>query len=94
MTPTVDRALVWFRRDLRADDHAALHHALRLARQVWCLFIFDRDILDPLLAQGIVADRRVDFIHASLVELDADLAALGRSHGVAGVGLLVRHGLA
>ena len=36
----------------------------------------------------------MDFIHASLVELDADLAALGRSHGVAGVGLLVRHGLA
>ena len=94
MTQTVDRSLVWFRRDLRADDHAALHHALRLARQVWCVFVFDRDILDPLGAQGIVADRRVDFIHASVVELDAELAALGRSHGVAAVGLLVRHGRA
>ena len=94
MSPTVERALVWFRRDLRADDHAALHSALGLARQVWCVFVFDRDILDPLLAQGIVADRRVDFIHASVVELDADLAALGHSHGQAGVGLLVRHGQA
>ncbi len=94
MSPTVSRALVWFRRDLRADDHAALHQALRRAHQVWCVFVFDRDILDPLLAQGGVADRRVDFIHASVLELDADLAALGRRHGVAGVGLMVRHGRA
>ena len=27
----VDRTLVWFRRDLRLDDHAALHRALRHA---------------------------------------------------------------
>ncbi|MEY3475436.1 MAG: hypothetical protein RL087_1894, partial [Pseudomonadota bacterium] len=31
----VSGALVWLRRDLRADDHAALHHALRTARRVW-----------------------------------------------------------
>lgn len=37
----VDRALVWLRRDLRVDDHAALHRALRQARQVWCVFILD-----------------------------------------------------
>ena len=29
MDKALDRALVWFRRDLRADDHAALYHALR-----------------------------------------------------------------
>ena len=69
----LDRALVWFRRDLRADDHAALYHALRAARQVWCAFVFDRDILDPLPR----ADRRVEFIHDSLVGLDAQLRALG-----------------
>jgi len=84
----LDRALVWMRRDLRADDHAALYHALRAARQVWCAFVFDRDILDPLPR----ADRRVEFIRDSLVGLDAALCALGASHGVEGVGLIVRHG--
>ncbi|HAJ47837.1 MAG TPA: deoxyribodipyrimidine photolyase [Alphaproteobacteria bacterium] len=88
----VDRALVWLRRDLRADDHAALYHALRSARRVWCAFVFDRDILDALLARGLAADRRVEFIHDSLVQLDEALAALGRANGHDGVRLLVRHG--
>jgi len=86
----IDRALVWMRRDLRVDDHAALYHALRAARRVWCVFVFDRDILDPLPR----ADRRVEFIRDSLVGLDAELRALGASHGIEGVGLLVRHGRA
>ncbi|MGD9834579.1 MAG: deoxyribodipyrimidine photo-lyase [Piscinibacter sp.] len=88
----LDAALVWFRRDLRAYDHAALYHALRSARQVWCAFVFDRDILDALLARGLSADRRVEFIHDSLEQLDEALTALGRAHGHDGVRLLVRHG--
>ena len=86
----LDRALVWLRRDLRTDDHAALHHALLAARQVWCMFVFDRAILDPLPR----ADRRVEFIRDSLVGVDAELRALGAAHGVEGVGLIVRHGQA
>ncbi len=86
----MDRALVWLRRDLRVDDHAALYHALRAARQVWCVFVFDRDILDALPRQ----DRRVEFIRDSLVGVDAELAALAASHGVEGVGLIVRRGTA
>ncbi len=86
--PTVSSALVWFRRDLRADDHAALYHALKAARQVWCAFVFDSTILDALPR----ADRRVEFIRDSLVDLDSQLRALGLSHGVIGVGLIVRHG--
>jgi deoxyribodipyrimidine photo-lyase len=86
--PAIDRALVWFRRDLRADDQAALYHALKAARQVWCTFVFDAPILDALPR----ADRRVAFIRDSLVDLDAQLRALGLSHGVDGVGLVVRHG--
>jgi deoxyribodipyrimidine photo-lyase len=82
------RALVWLRRDLRADDHAALHHALTQARQVWCAFVFDRDILDALPR----ADRRVEFIRDSLVGVDAELRALAASHGIEGAGLIVRHG--
>ncbi|GAB4471783.1 MAG: deoxyribodipyrimidine photo-lyase [Burkholderiaceae bacterium] len=83
----MDSALVWFRRDLRAYDHAALYHALRQARRVYCAFVFDRAILDPLLAEGLAADRRVEFIRAALVELDAAL----RDRGGA---LIVRHGFA
>ena len=79
---TLDSALVWFRRDLRIADHAALHHALKAARRVYCVFVFDREILDALPSR---ADRRVEFIHACLVELDAAL----RKHGGA---LIVLHG--
>lgn len=79
--------MAWFRRDLRADDHAALYHALRAARQVWCVFVFDRDILDALPKR----DRRVEFIRDSLLGLDAQLRALGSAHGIEGVGLIVRH---
>jgi deoxyribodipyrimidine photo-lyase len=74
-------ALVWFRRDLRAFDHAALHHALRAGGPVHCAFVFDTAILAPLPKD----DRRVAFIHASLAELAAELEALG-GH------LLVLHG--
>ena len=97
---TVDSALVWLRRDLRTDDHAALHHALRAARKVWCCFVFDTAILDALPGQqrgaagATRADRRVEFIRDSLVGVDAELRALAAAHGVEGVGLIVRHGLA
>ena len=83
MTTNYDTALVWFRRDLRNFDHAALHHALANCKRVYCAFIFDKDILDPLLEYGTL-DRRVAFIHDSLTELDA---ALRQDGG----GLIVRH---
>ena len=92
MNKSLDAALVWFRRDLRAGDHAALYHALRAARRVWCLFVFDRDLLDPLLQLGAKADRRVEFIHDSVVALDTDLRALAAGCDAPGSGLIVRHG--
>ena len=73
MSNTTGRALVWFRRDLRVDDHAALHHALRAADAVFCAFVFDRTILAPLPR----ADRRVEFICQSLAALDAALESRG-----------------
>jgi deoxyribodipyrimidine photo-lyase len=66
MQNSLDRALVWLRRDLRAHDNAALYHALKAARPVWCAFVFDNDILEALPRR----DRQVEFIHDSLVELD------------------------
>jgi deoxyribodipyrimidine photo-lyase len=80
--PEYDRALVWFRRDLRDFDHAALYHALRRSRGVTCVFVFDREILDRLPDR---ADRRVEFIRAGVAELQRALAASGG-------GLLIRHG--
>ncbi len=87
MAPTFSSGLVWFRRDLRVDDQAALYHALRQCAQVHCVFVFDREILDPLPR----ADRRVEFIRESLVPLDEGLRDLsGQPHG----GLIVRHAVA
>ncbi|WP_265945189.1 cryptochrome/photolyase family protein [Dechloromonas sp. A34] len=79
-----EKALVWFRRDLRDHDHAALSAALGEAQQVYCAFVFDREILDALLNRQ---DRRVHFIRESLVELDTALRARGG-------GLIVRQGRA
>jgi len=81
---SIDSALVWFRRDLRDHDHAALSAALQAAGRVHCAFVFDTDILDALPSRR---DRRVHFIRESLVELDTALRARGG-------GLIVRHGRA
>src|SRR5882762_5086571 len=94
MEKPLDSALVWFRRDLRTRDHAALYHALTSARKVYCAFILDRDILDPLLERGLRADRRVEFIVDSLVELDTQLRALTLCPDGGSGGLIVRHSAA
>jgi deoxyribodipyrimidine photo-lyase len=83
MPSTFDTALVWFRRDLRNFDHAALSHALQRSRKVYGVFIFDTAILDSLPSH----DRRVEFIHASVLELDEALRAQGGA-------LIVRHAAA
>jgi len=94
MEKPLDSALVWFRRDLRTKDHAALYHALTSARKVFCAFVLDRDILDPLLERGLKADRRVEFIVDSLAELDAQLQALTHCPDGGHGGLIVKHAVA
>lgn len=69
-----ETALVWFRRDLRDHDHAALYHALMDARQVHCVFVFDTEILDALMERR---DRRVEFIWLSVKELAQALEDMG-----------------
>ncbi len=80
----MNKALVWFRRDLRDFDHAALYHALKQNEEVYCVFVFDSDILDALTQRQ---DRRVEFIWESVRELKAELQCRGGD-------LLVRHGQA
>ena len=87
MQKEFDPGLVWFRRDLRTHDNAALSAALQRCGMVHCVFVFDRSILDDLPR----ADRRVEFIRESLVELDASLRALA---GKPMAGLIVQHGFA
>jgi deoxyribodipyrimidine photo-lyase len=46
---------------------------LKQSRQVYCVLVFDRDILDGLPHR----DRQVTFIHASVTELNTALRQLG-----------------
>lgn len=80
MPPSFAKSLVWFRRDLRDYDHAALYHALKSSQSVYAVFVFDREILAGLPA----ADRRVEFIWHSVQELKQALQQRGGD-------LLVRH---
>lgn len=66
--------MVWFRRDLRAYDHAALSRALEHSRAVYCVFVFDTEILDALSEHR---DRRVEFIWHSVHELGVCLREMG-----------------
>lgn len=80
MKPTI--AVFWFRRDLRLHDNAGLYHALKSGYKVLPLFIFDTEILDQLEDKR---DRRVCFIHQSLMLLQSRLQAYGSD-------LQVKHG--
>lgn len=72
--------VVWFRRDLRLSDHAALHEAC-CRGMVLPLFIFDRN----LLFHPETAAARVEFMLANLRALDRELRNRGGR-------LLIRNG--
>ena len=67
-------AIFWHRRDLRLDDNAGLYHALKSGYKVLPIFIFDQNILDKLEDKH---DRRVEFIHHALREMQEKLTNLG-----------------
>lgn len=79
---TAAKTIFWFRRDLRLNDNAGLFHALKNNDTVLPIFIFDTDILNRLENKE---DRRVEFIHLTLNELNKQLVGIGSS-------LLVLHG--
>ena len=88
--PEFETGLMWFRRDLRLDDNTALYQALLRCKRVFCLFVFDNAILEPLPR----ADRRVEFIQGSLSELDQELRKATPERPEGQGGLLVQQGLA
>ena len=68
-----NRSLVWVRRDLRVTDHVALARACAESQEVVVVFVFDDVILKHLDSE----DRRLTFIHQSLVEVDEQLQKKG-----------------
>ena len=68
--------IMWFRRDLRLTDNAALYHALRSENPVVPIFVFDTNILNQLEEK---ADRRVEFIRSALEDMQAELEKHGTS---------------
>ena len=75
-------SIFWFRRDLRLHDNAGLYHALKSENPVLPVFIFDKNILDKLEDKK---DRRVEFIHNAVSEMQDELLKIGSS-------LLVKYG--
>ena len=69
-------AIFWFRRDLRLKDNAGLYHALKSGKQVLPLFIFDTTILNKLPNKQ---DKRVDFIHQTIIEINNQLQEIKSS---------------
>jgi deoxyribodipyrimidine photo-lyase len=65
--------IVWFRRDLRVDDHAALYHAASTSAPVVPLFMYDDDVIDHLPSDGAV----FDFQAEALRDLEAAIAERG-----------------
>ena len=64
--------LVWFKRDLRCEDHAALTKAAQLG-PVRCIYVQEPKLWD----QPDVALQHFEFIKESLQDLDADLRQRG-----------------
>lgn len=69
----------WFRRDLRLEDNRGLFEAVNAGLPILPIFIFDTHILERLEDKQ---DRRVDYIHQALQEINKEL----------GAGLTVFHG--
>ena len=73
--------IVWFRRDLRTDDHAALYHASRERAPIIPLFTFDMDLIRVLPSDGAAFNYQAE----ALTELGSRLESLGGR-------LITRHG--
>ncbi len=68
--------ICWLRRDLRLNDNRALYESLQQPQKVLLVFIFDTQILGKLPNKE---DKRVAFIHETLVNINEALAEYGSS---------------
>lgn len=77
-----EKAIFWFRRDLRTEDNQGLCFAMNNFKQVTPVFVFDSQILDSLTNRS---DLRVNFIHQVIEQL-------GLSLQKSGSGIITRYG--
>jgi deoxyribodipyrimidine photo-lyase len=74
MEPVGEPQVVWFKRDLRVEDHAALARATA-AGPVLCVFAVELDYWQ----QASTSDRQWQFVRESLLSLNDQLKSLGTS---------------
>ena len=57
--------IVWFKRDLRLEDHAPLYKAMQNKERILLLYVFE----PSLKTEGHYSERHFDFIKQSLAEM-------------------------
>ena len=84
----INKAIVWFRNDLRVHDNEALSEALRMADEVIPVFVFDERIFGPKTSFGFekTGVKRTQFIIECVEDLRSSIENLGSS-------LIVRTGI-
>lgn len=72
-TETAGPLLVWFKRDLRIDDHPGLHMAICSGRTIVGLFVLDRDLYEGMITSELDAQ----VLHGALAGLSDELKKRG-----------------
>jgi deoxyribodipyrimidine photo-lyase len=72
-----ERALVWFRNDLRLLDHEPLTEAIAKFKTVIPVYIFDSHLFDPSLSHPKLGNYRAQFLIQSVQVLQEALRQLG-----------------
>ena len=67
------KALYWFRNDLRLDDNVALFNALSKYDSVACIYVLEKGFLNNLKQQ----DLTMDFLYKAILNLKNELRAIG-----------------
>lgn len=73
---SLNKGVVWIRRDLRLEDHTAISCALSQCQEVYIVFVFDKIILDKLKDKN---DKRISFIIDALIEIEEQLSKMNSS---------------
>jgi len=68
-----ERAIFWFKRDLRTEDNTGLYHAISESREVLPIYVLDDEILKDYPRNS----KRLGFFFDALKKLDKDLRELG-----------------
>ncbi|MEM7009499.1 MAG: deoxyribodipyrimidine photo-lyase [Thermodesulfobacteriota bacterium] len=68
-----ERAIFWFKRDLRTEDNTGLFHVINDSREVMPVYVLDDDILASYPRDS----KRLGFFFDALRKLDKDLRTLG-----------------